>query len=156
MDQQLVGQTAAVGELVDPPALGQGGAVQAQRPPVGHRPQKALLDLTGDLPLPPGNFPGQDAPGPLGQLLGQPVGEQSRPLVLRDLRRRAQAAVGPLIAALVPRHAVHDLPPQRPQRSSVIALPHVHIPLHRPRIFGLHDVGRCSIRTLDKLFDNKA
>ena len=158
MNQELMGQTAAVRQHIDPAAMRQGSVVQTNGPAVGDRTQKTLLDLAWGVRLLPGNFTGQDAPGPLGQLLGQRVGEQNGPLVLHDLRRSAQTPVGPLVAALVALHACHDLMLQRPQGLRVIAVPHVDVSLHRSGIFGLHHVGRCFIRTLlgDKLFDNKA
>lgn len=158
VDEQLMGQPAVVGQDIHPPAPGQSGAIEAHRALVGDRAQKTLLYLTGLPGLLPGDLPGQNAAGPFGQLLGQRIGEQSGALVLHNLRRRPQTAVGPLVAALVPGHAVHNILLQRPEGSLVIAVPHVDISLHRPRIFGLHHVGRRSIRTLlgDKLFDNKA
>ena len=81
---------------------------------MGHRPQKTLLHPAGRLRPLPGDFPDEDAVGPLGQLLRQRVGEQCGPLVLHDLRSRPKTAVGPLVTALVAGHALHDLLPQRP------------------------------------------
>lgn len=153
VDEQLMGQPAVVGQDICPAALGQGSAVEAHRALVSDCAQKTLLYLAGLPGLLPGDLPVQNAASTFGQLLGQRVGEQGGALVLHNLRRRPQTAVGPLVAALVPGHAVHNLLPQRPQGLLVIALPHVDIPLHCPGIFGLHHMGRCDLRTLDKLFE---
>ena len=154
VDEQLVGQPAAVGQNVHPAALGQSGAVQAQGALVGDRPQEALFHPAGQLPLPAGNLPGKNPLSPLSQLIGQRVGEQSGTLVLHDLRRCSQASVGTLVTALVARHTVHDLPAQRPQRLLVVTVSHVYIALHRPGILGLHHMGRRDLRTRDKLLES--
>ena len=150
MDEQLVSQAAGVGQSIDPLALGQGGVIQAHRSLVGDRPQEAQGDPAGPLRLPAGDLPDQDAVGPLGQLLGQRFGEQGGTLILHDLCRRPQAAVGPLVAALVARHAVHDLLPQGPQGFLVVAVPHVYVAFHHAGVFGLHHMGRRDRRTRDK------
>ena len=45
MNQELMGQTAAVRQHIDPAVLRQGSVVQTDGPAVGDRTQKTLLDL---------------------------------------------------------------------------------------------------------------
>ena len=145
VDQKLVGQPVAVRQLVDAAALGLGRLKEAEGACVGYCPQELLFDLFvgGALFLP--QLPGQDAPGPFGHLLRQAVGEQGGALVLEDFRRRPQAAVGPLVAALVAGHAGDDVPAQGGKTLGVVAQAHVYVPLHHAGVLGFHHVGNVSL-----------
>ena len=87
-DKQLVGHAVAVRQGIDSATLGESGVVQAYGPSVGDSPQKTLLHMAGLFGLPAGDFPAQNAAGPLGQLLSQGVCEQNGALILHNVRSR--------------------------------------------------------------------
>ena len=136
-----MGQAIAVHQLIDPVTLGGRCVKQRHRPLVGHRAQEALLYLSALDALPLFELPGQDAVGPFRQLFPQGVGEQSGPHILEDLRRRPQASIGPLVAALIARHAGHDLLAAVRQALLVVAVTHIYISVHYAGILGLHHMG---------------
>ena len=143
--EQQMGQAIAVGQLIDPGALGAGRLEQGDEPLVGDGVQKPLLYPAGGGGALGLQLPGEDPVGPGGQLLLQGGGGQHGADVGLDLGGGVQTAVGPLVVLLVAVHARQDLPPDGPQARPVIAVPQVDVLLHRPGILGLHHMGRGAV-----------
>ena len=115
-----------------------------------YRREEPLLHLPGALPR-LFDFPGQDALAPLGNLGLYLRRNHDGSYILRDLLRRAQAAVGPLVARRITAHAGQDFRAHIPQGFFIITVSNVNIRFYHPGVFRLHHMGLGNRRTLVKI-----
>ncbi|MPM71303.1 hypothetical protein SDC9_118267 [bioreactor metagenome] len=153
MGQHNVRQPVAVGQLVNPLALGLHRVKPAYRSHVGHTTEKALLHRARDRCLGPSlQLPGKDALGPLCKPLLESGGNQQRALVLLNLGHRRQTAAGSAAAAFVFLNQLQRLLPQGQQVTRAIVAFQIDKVLHHARQLRLHQMRRRAVNHGGLLF----